>query len=101
MGIVKIPKGMSWAKITWQRKKKRKRKKQWNELTISKDGKKMILLLLKLKGNRIVFIGDLEHSNPLLNFFLKKMRIIKCRKVKYGAYQGGHLAFLTFLLAFM
>ena len=39
-------------------------------MTISKDGKKMILLLLKLKGNRIVFIGDLEHSNPLLN--LKK-----------------------------
>ena len=69
-------------------------------MTISKDGKKMILLLLKLKGNRIVFIGDLEHSNPLLNL-KKKMRIIKCRKVKYGAYQGGHLAFLTFLLAFM
>ena len=67
MGMVKIPKGMSWAKITWQRKKKRKRKKQRNELTISKDNKKVILLLLKLKGNKIVFVGDLEHSNPLLN----------------------------------
>ena len=65
MSMAKIPERMSWVKITWQRKKKRKKKR--NEMTISKDGKKMILLLLKLKGNRIVFIGDLEHSNPLLN----------------------------------
>ena len=36
-------------------------------MTISKDNKKMILLLLKLKDDKIIFIGDLEHSNPLLN----------------------------------
>ena len=47
-------------------KRKRKRKKQRNEMAISKDNKKLILLLLKLK-DKIVFIGDLEHSNPLLS----------------------------------
>ena len=36
-------------------------------MTISKDNKKVIHLLLKLKDNKIVFIRDLEHSNPLLN----------------------------------
>ena len=71
MGVVKIPKEMSWEKITWQWKKKRKGKKQRNEMTISKDNKKVILLLLKLKSNNIVFIGDLEHSNPLLNSKIK------------------------------
>ena len=71
MGVVKIPKEMSWEKITWQWKKKRKGKKQRNEMTISKDNKKVILLLLKLKSNKIVFIGDLEHSNPLLNSKIK------------------------------
>ena len=49
--------------------------------------KKVILLLLKLKGNNTIFIGDLEHSNPLLNSKKKKkMRIIKCKIVKYRAY---------------
>ena len=71
MGVAKIPKEMSWEKITWQWKKKRKGKKQRNEMTISKDNKKVILLLLKLKSNKIVFIGDLEHSNPLLNSKIK------------------------------
>ena len=52
-------------------------------MTISKDNKKVILLLLKLKDDKIVFIGDLAHFNPLLNFFLKKKRELqKCRKVK-------------------
>ena len=45
----------------------KKKKKQRNEMTITKDTKKVIFLLLKLKGNKIVFVGDLEHSNPLLN----------------------------------
>ena len=36
-------------------------------MTISKDNKKVILLLLKLKDDMTVFIGDLEHSNLLLN----------------------------------
>ena len=49
----------------------KKKKKQRNEMTISKDNKKVILLLLKLKSNKIVFIGDLEHSNPLLNSKIK------------------------------
>ena len=71
MGVAKIPKEMSWEKITWQWKKKRKGKEQRNEMTISKDNKKVILLLLKLKSNKIVFIGDLEHSNPLLNSKIK------------------------------
>ena len=48
-------------------KEKRKDKGKKNEMTISKDNKKVILLLLKLKGNKIVFIGDLVHSNPSLN----------------------------------
>ena len=48
-------------------KRKRKRKKQRNEMAISKDNKKLILLLLKLKCNKIIFVGDLEHSNPLLS----------------------------------
>ena len=65
MGMVKIPQRTSWAKITWQRKKK---KKIIDEMTISKDNKKRkILSLLKLKDIKFVFIGDMEHSNPLLN----------------------------------
>ena len=40
-------------------------------MTISKDNKKVILLLLKLKDDKIIFIGDLEHSNPLLNLKTK------------------------------
>ena len=71
MDMAKISKGTSWEKITWQWKKKRKGKKQRNEMTISKDNKKVILLLLKLKSNKIVFVGDLEHSNPLLNSKIK------------------------------
>ena len=40
-------------------------------MTISKDNKKVILLLLKLKDDKIIFVGDLEHSNPLLNLKTK------------------------------
>ena len=39
----------SWAKITWHGKKKRKKKRKKKIMTISKDKKWMILLLLKLK----------------------------------------------------
>ena len=52
-------------------KEKEKKKKRINEMTISKDNKKEILSLLKLKDNKIVFIGDLEHSNPFLNSKIK------------------------------
>ena len=62
MGMAKIPIRTSWEKITWHEKKKIKKKKI---MTISKDNKWMILLLLKLKDIKFVFIGDLEHSNPL------------------------------------
>ena len=40
-------------------------------MTLSKDNKKMIVILLKLKDDKTVFIGDLEHSNPLLNLKTK------------------------------
>ena len=49
MGMVKIPIRTSWAKNTWLEKKKSKRKKEKKIMTISKDNKWMILLLLKLK----------------------------------------------------
>ena len=35
------------------------------------------------------FIGDLEHSNPLLTQ-MKRNGIIKCIKVKFWAYQDNH-----------
>ena len=61
----KFPKGRHGKKIT--DKGKRKEKKIINEMTINKDNKKVILSFLKLKDDKIVFIRDLEHSNPLLN----------------------------------
>ena len=82
------------------KEKEKKRKKQRNEITISKDKKKVILLLFKLKDKKIVFIGDLGHFQSLIKFKNKNMGIIKCRKVKYGAYQGGHSALLAFFLVF-
>ena len=42
----------------------------------------MTLLSLKSKGNKIVFIGDLEHSNPLLNSKTKKNKNHKVQKSK-------------------
>ena len=42
------------------KEKEKKKKKQRNEMRISKDDKKVILLLLKWKDNKIVFIGDLN-----------------------------------------
>jgi len=49
--MAKIPIRTSWTKITWHGKKKRKRTKKI--MTISKDNKQMILLLLKLKDNKL------------------------------------------------
>ena len=43
------------------------KEKKKKKMTISKDNKKEIILLLKLKDDKIVFKGDLKHSNPLLN----------------------------------
>ena len=49
-------------------KKKRKEKKMNKKITINKDNKKV--------NSLIAFIGELEHSNPLLNSKRKDMRII-------------------------
>ena len=48
-------------------KKSKKKKKKKEKITISKVNKNVIILLLKLNDDKIIFIGDLEHSNPLLN----------------------------------
>ena len=53
MGMAKIPIRMSWAKITRHEKKKTKRKQRRKIMTIIKDNKWMILLLLKLKDNKL------------------------------------------------
>ena len=64
-------------------------------MTISKDNKKVILLLLKLKDDKIVFIRDLAHFNPLLNSKKKKEkkkeRITKVQKSK----NMGHIKVVT------
>ena len=49
---------------------------------MSKDNKKGILSLLKLKDNKFLFLEDLGHSNPLLNSKNKNIRIIKVQKSK-------------------
>ena len=53
MGMEKIFVRTSWAKITWHGKKKRKKKRKKKIMTISKDNKWMILLLRKLKDNKL------------------------------------------------
>ena len=60
-------------------------------MTISKDNKKVILLLLKLKDDKIVLIRDLAHFNPLLNSKKKKERITKVQKSK----NMGHIKVVT------
>ena len=45
MGIAKIPARMSWVKVTWQRKKKRKKKMK----TISKDNRMVDSLITQIK----------------------------------------------------
>ena len=47
--------------------KKKTKQKKWDDNKQRLKKKKVILSMLKLKYNNIVFIGDLEHSNPLLN----------------------------------
>ena len=54
-----------------------------------KDNKMVDSLITKIKRWWIVIIGDLDHSNPLLTQ-IKRHGIIKCKKVKFGAYQGSH-----------
>ena len=90
MGMAKIPRMTSWAKITWQKKKK-------NEMTISKyNRKRKILPLLKLKDIKFFFIEDTEHSNPLLNS-KQNMRIIKVQKSKLWGPSRWSLSPLCFL----
>ena len=52
MGMEKVPIRMPWAKIAWYGKKRRKEKKR-KMMTISKHNKWMVLLLLKLKDNKL------------------------------------------------
>ena len=47
MGMAKIPTRMSWAKITWHRKKKREKKRKIK--TISKDNKMVDFILAQIK----------------------------------------------------
>ena len=61
----KFPEGGHGKKLYGKGKRQEKGGK--NEMTISKDNKKVILSLLKLKDNKTVFIGDLGNSNALLN----------------------------------
>ena len=83
------------------KKKTKQNKTKKNEMTISKDNKKVILLLLKLKDNKIFFHRGFGTFQSFIKFKNKNMRIVKCRKVKYGAYQGGHSVLIAFLLVFM
>jgi len=50
VGMAKIPQRTSWTKITWHGKKKRRRRKM---MTISKVNKWVVLLLLKLKDDKL------------------------------------------------
>ena len=77
----KIYEGTSWAKVTWQKKNKTKQNKK-NEMTISKDNKKVILLLLKLKDNKIFFHRGFGTFQSFIKFKNKNMRIIKGQKSK-------------------
>ena len=56
MGKEKNPQRMSWAKITWHGKKKRKRKEK-KVMTISKDNKWVVSSLLKLEDDKFFLQG--------------------------------------------
>jgi len=45
--------------------KEKKKEKKKKLMTISKDNKWVALSLLKLKDDKLFFIGDVEHSNIL------------------------------------
>ena len=87
MGMVKIPQRTSWAKLHGMKKKKK--------MTISKDSKWVVLSLLKLKDDKCFYRGCGTFQS-LIKFISKDMRIIKCKEVKFGAYQGGRSVFLSF-----
>ena len=75
-------------KITWHEEKKKK-------MTISKDSKWVVLSLLKLKDDKCFYRGSGTFQS-FIKFISKDMRIIKCKKVKFKAYQGGRSVFLSF-----
>ena len=50
------------------KEKEKKKKKQRNEMTISKDNKKMILLLQKLKVNKISFVWGFGTLQSFIKF---------------------------------
>ena len=53
MGMAKIHQRMSWAKITWHGKKKKRKRKIRKIMTINKDNKWVFLSLLKLKDDKL------------------------------------------------
>ena len=53
-------------------------------------------LIAQIKRRWIVSIWDFGTLESFIKFIRKDMRIIKCRKVKFGAYQGGQLVFISF-----
>ena len=55
----------------------------------------MALSLLKLKDNKLFHRG-FGTFQSFIKFIREDMRITKCKKVKFGAYQGGQSVFLSF-----
>ena len=53
-------------------------------------------LIAQIKRQWIVSIWDFGTFESFIKFIRKDMRIIKCRKVKFGAYQGGQPVFISF-----
>ena len=64
-------------------------------MTISKDNKWMVLSLLKLKDDKLFYRGYGAFQS-FIKVIRKDMRIIKCGKVKFWAYQDGRSVFLSF-----
>ena len=79
--------------MAWEKEKKKKKKRKM--ITISKDNKWVVLSLLKLKDDKL-FLQGVWNIPIFIKFIGKDMRIIKNRKVKFGAYQGGRSVFLSF-----
>ena len=73
----------------------KRRKEKEKMMTIRKDNKWVVLSLFKLKDDKLFHRGCGTFQS-FIKFIRKDIRIIKCRKVKFGAYQGGRLVLLSF-----
>jgi len=98
MGMAKIPIRMSWAKITWHGKKKRKEKKNEERkiMTIRKDNKWMILLLLKLKTINYFHMG-IGTFQSFIKFKKKRHENHKVQKSKYWDITRWSVSLLSFV----